>query len=432
MRKARRERRQREMAEQRAEADAVAAFEGDGGGAAALRANEAYPAQQVQFQLPPKAHWERQGSHFGTFVKLSLLLTVVLPTVLTILFFAFVASEQFATQSQFAVRGPTTSAPAPDFGSLLTGAPSATDVVASDSFILVDYIHSKEMVEILVAEANFLEVYSRESVDAYYRLDPQSSIEDLVDYWQLMSRVEYDVETGIISMVVRAFRPNDAEAITSKVIEKSEQLVNDLSVRSREDGVRAAEREVEIAEERFSTARQDVAAFRGTEREIDPTATATTQQTVVGVLQGELAEQEARLTRYRLTMPPTAPLVREAQSQIAALRAQIASERDSVAESDTLGRDQPALTERLSQYEELVAEREFAQQAYISALASLEAARVEALKQQRYLAVFVRGTAPESSTYPDAVRWTLILFGALFSIWGISILVAAALRDRFG
>ena len=390
------------------------------------------PAAALQaqaFVLPPRAQLKKGPSRFGHFIRMMFLIFVAAPTVLTILYYGFVASDQYATYSSFAVRGATSSGSSVDVTSMFSMGGTSADIEVADSYILQEYIHSREMVEILIAEANFLEIYSRPSADPYYRLDPEIAIENLVSYWQMMCEVEFDTETGIINLIVRAFRPADAEQITRKVIEKSEALINLLSLRSREDSLKSARREVQLAEERFAEARKSVAAWRGSEREIDPEMVAAQQTTLVGTLEADLANLQSSLTALRSTMSDNSPRVVYVRNQIEALKRQIALERQSVAVAEE-GQSQPVLTERLSRYEELLAEREFAQESYSSSLAALEAARMEALKQQRYLAVFVTGMAPEEATYPEGIRWTLILFGGLFLGWGVVALIAAAVRDR--
>lgn len=382
------------------------------------------------FVLPPRAQIDRASTRFGYFVKMTFFVIVAAPVFITMLFYAFVATDQYATESSFAVRGPTAQSQSIDLGGMLglSGMASA-DAEMADSYILQQYIESREVVEVLIEEANFLEIYSRPSADGYYRLDPDSSIESLVSYWQMMCDVHYDADTGIITMIIRAFTPEDAEKITAKVIEKAEELVNDLSMRARADSVAAAQREVEIAEERYAGARTALAGYRGSEKEIDPMATAEARAVLVGELEGELARRESELSALSATMSDNSPRVQVVRNQIAALERQIATERLSVAVAEQ-GVTERVLTDRLNEYEALLAEREFAEKAYLSAMAMLEQARVEALKQQRYLAVFVRGAAPQDAKYPDGVRWTLITFAILMAAWGILALSAAAIRDQ--
>ncbi|WMS43402.1 hypothetical protein RDV64_03075 [Acuticoccus sp. MNP-M23] len=403
---------------------------------ATARANPGAPPAVLrpeQFSLPPRPQMLKSTTRFGRFVKMLFVVFVLVPTVLTILFYGFVAADQYATESAFSVRGASATTSSIDIGAMFGVGGTGGDSETADSYILQDYIESREMVEHLVAEANFLEIYSRPSADPYYRLDPETTIEGLVSYWQTMSAVEYDTDTGIISMTIRAFRPADAEAITKKVLEKSEDLINFLSLRAREDSLQTARNELKISEKRYSDARKKVASYRGSEREIDPTAVAASRQSLVGSLEAELSSTEAELSALLSTMSKNSPRVVYVQNKIDSLQRQIAKERLSVAVRDagsSDGPDQLVLTERLSNYEEIVAEREFAERAYVSSLASLESARVDAMKQQRYLAVFLSGSAPEDATYPQAIRWTAIVFGSLFLIWGMIALVGAAIRDR--
>lgn len=421
------ERRQRQVAERKGTAP-VPVEEGDLPVEAPPPA--AAPAVRADaFVLPPRAQLTKSASMFGRLVKLSLFGLVILPTVAATLFYAFMASDEYATMSMFAVRGNSSSTSSMDMGGLFAAAGGSVDSEIADSFIVQEFIQSREMVEALVAEANFLEIYSRPSADPYYRLDPSKPVESLVKYWQMMSAVEYDTDTGIINLTVRAFRPNDAQAITRKVIEKSETLVNELSMRSREDSLKSAQREVELAERRYSDGRKAVAAYRGDEKEIDPQATAKSRESVVSGLEAQVATLESQLTALRATMSDNSPRVVYVRNQLDALRRQIASERLRVAVAEQ-GADQPVLIERLSQYEELLAERDFAEKSYLSSMQTLEMSRMEALKQQRYLAVFVRGSAPERATYPDGVRWVAVLFISLFLAWGLMTVVAAAVRDR--
>ena len=370
------------------------------------------------------------ASLFTRVSRWSFILGVLGPTVCVILFYVFVASPQYATHSMFAVRGSADSSGAMDQSSLFAAAGGSAGTEIADSFIVQEYILSRSMVEALISEANFLEIYSRPSADPYYRLDPTIPIEGLVKYWQMMATVDYDLETGILTLIVRAFRPSDAEAITRKVIEKSEKLVNEISLRAREDSVRSAQREVDLAEGRYADARKAVSNFRGNTKDISPERTAEGRQGVVVSLESEVAKMESQLTALLTTMSENSPRVVYIRNQIAALEQQIEAERRRATVTDEGNDQERVLTERLSEYEELVAEREFALNQYSASYETLEAARVEALKQQRYLTVFVRGEAPEEATYPEAVRWTAIVAATCFMMWGFVMLVAAGIRDR--
>jgi capsular polysaccharide transport system permease protein len=99
------------------------------------------------------------------------------------------------------------------------------------------------------------------------------------------------------------------------------------------------------------------------------------------------------------------------------------------AEIRATGSDQE-LVVLLAAYEELQVEKEFAQKAYASALSSLEAARVEASRQQRYLAVYSKPALADFALYPRKIVSPIFTF--IFSIifWGIGSLIVYAVRDH--
>jgi capsular polysaccharide transport system permease protein len=115
--------------------------------------------------------------------------------------------------------------------------------------------------------------------------------------------------------------------------------------------------------------------------------------------------------------------------QAEALEAQIAAERaGSLAGAG--GAPGARLTGQLASFETLETERGFAQQAYASAFSSLEKARIEAGRQQRYLAVYSAPAVPQYPAHPRRWMNSLLLLGGLCAAWGIGALIAYAVRDH--
>jgi capsular polysaccharide transport system permease protein len=356
-------------------------------------------------------------------------IAVVVPTLLTALFYMFLATSQYSTVSQFAVRGPAGAAgPADMLGLFATTASSET----ADTYIIISYIHSRDIIEELDKRINLREIYDRPEADFYYRFDPTKPIEDFVDYMRTMVSTEFDTFSGVVTLTVRAFRPEDAQLVAENVLAASERLVNEISRRARDDTLREARAEVAKSEQRLRLGRAMIATFRGSESEIDPAAAAVAQQSVITQLEGQATSIEAQLNALRQTMSISAPPVVQLESQLAAVRKQAEVERQKVAlERAGSGGAGSALTARLTRYEELLTEREFAERAYVSSLASLEGARLEADRKQRYLAVFVSPRSAEEALYPQGLRWTAVVFGICLIVWGIFSIVIAGVRDHF-
>ena len=97
---------------------------------------------------------------------------------------------------------------------------------------------------------------------------------------------------------------------------------------------------------------------------------------------------------------------------------------------DATGLNRQSLTTRVGTYEEMAVDLEFLQRAYLSALVTLEAARLEADRQQRYVATFIAPTLPETAAYPLKVRTGLIVFVFSLMLWGIATMTVYIVREH--
>ncbi|EWY38918.1 RkpR, polysaccharide export protein [Skermanella stibiiresistens SB22] len=353
-------------------------------------------------------------------------LCVGLPTLLALIYYGALASDQYVAEARFAVRG--SEAAATDMLGVLTGVPGHA-ASAGDAMIVQDYIRSREVVDELSRRFDLRALYARPDADWLARLNPDDPIEDVVLYWRGMVDVAFDNLSGITTLRVAAFRPDDAVAVANAVLETSETLVNGLSERARKDAVAFAESQVADAETRLTAAREALTSFRDRRQAIDPARSAEARLTILSGLEGELAKSEAELSAMKAFMRSTASAVVSLENRIAALKRQITEERGKLA-------GDPGQTDVMSgmvaDYERLMMEREFAEKAYVSALGSLEGARAEAVRKQRYLASFVQPHLPEDAVRPRRLISILtVFFGALIA-WGIGALGVAAVKDHAG
>ena len=90
----------------------------------------------------------------------------------------------------------------------------------------------------------------------------------------------------------------------------------------------------------------------------------------------------------------------------------------------------PTLTSQIGVYEDLVVDLDFLQRAYFTALASREAARIEADRMQRYLAAFVQPSLPEKSLYPKRTSNILIFIAFATMLWSIGVMLVYVVREH--
>jgi capsular polysaccharide transport system permease protein len=372
------------------------------------------------------------GKSKKSFVKISAILAIAAPTALATLYYGLIASPQYVAEARFAVRGPEEAGGSSgDVMGALTGMGGATGT-SSDSFILAQYIESARLVENLQRSVDLRAIFTNENADFLARYRPydfDDTIEHLTAHWNSVSSVYYEPVSSIITFSVRAFTPEDALKIAREAVRESEQLVNRLSERAREDAIMVAKQEQARAELRLKVARKAIQDYRDREGVLDPTKSGDSQLAIVADLEGQLAKQEAELATATAFLSKDAPTVRVMRNKADALRSRISAERAKIGTTST-NKDPRLLSASLAEFENLSTDREFAEKAYQSAVSSLETARIRAERQSRYLATFVEPRLPQDSLYPARIQSILLVLVCSALAWAIGVLIFYGIRDH--
>jgi capsular polysaccharide transport system permease protein len=357
--------------------------------------------------------------------RLSFAVIVALPVALAACYYFFVAADQYVTEFRFALRAaqPMRS----EFGGLLPADVTAAPV-ASDSYIVVEYIHSRAMIDDLGRTFDLRRIFSTGEADWPARLHLPVSIEDLVEYWQGQVDAFFDTSNGTIVVRVRAFTRQDAFRLAQGILGLSEELVNRLSARARQNALHDSNAEVAQAEARLAAALARLRAFRDQKGLIDPNKTADASEALADRLREALVRARSELSTLQQYMRDDAPPVELLQARIKSLEEQRRAVESGVTET-AKSQAQP-LSQVMGRYEELESERHFAENAYQHALEALDRSRLNADRQQVYIADFVPPRLPEEALYPRRARAIAIVFLVAFAVWGIGCLTARSVRDH--
>lgn len=372
---------------------------------------------------------------FSRTTRWSFVALVLLPFLAACFYLATVAADRYAVEVKFAVRSPN-GGPTADLIGIVTG--GAAGSTQSDSYMVVEYLQSRQFLDELSSRLDIASIYAIDSADPLMRLAPNASKEDQVDYLAWVIRPSFDATADIITVESQAFSQQDAFRVAGAVLETAEGMVNRLSEQARQDTVRLAEAELARAEDALRAQRAAIAGFRESEQSIDPNRTVATQEGVLATLQGDLAAARAEMRSLREFLGPDAPSIRVLQSRIASIESQIQQERANLGRGRDSAPDDDAspdpssetLNSAVSAYEALTVDLDFHERAYVSALSSLESARVEADRQQRYLATVVLPALPDSSTYPQVWLTLLLVFAVCFLAWGILSMFVHIVREH--
>lgn len=362
-------------------------------------------------------------------IKFSFIVWVVLPTVGALVYFLYYASGQYEVESRFAIRGGQT-LQLDALSSLSNMAGGAS--TSGDSYILKSYIGSIELVRRINERMNLELLYAKDEYDWWARMESTPTQSDLLAYWRRVTDIHYDSITGILNLKVRAFEPKVAVSISEAILEESDKLVNELSDEALNDMLLLAQKELDNSEQQLFAVKAEVTRFRNENLALDPVKTAEGKLGIITKLESELATAEAELSGLRSYARPTAPAYQALKAKINGLKRQIRDEEQRLGSVKPEKNGGTAMTGLLDEYDSLLIKREFAEKMYASTLSSLEAARLEANSQQRYLTVFVKPQLPDEISSPDPLRDTLTVFLGAFLLWGIGSIAVASVKDHAG
>jgi len=285
------------------------------------------------------------------------LITVVIPTTIALFYYVNYASDIYVSESRFVVRSPQKQ------GGSMTDLFSKVGITKSDddSYIVRDYILSRDAMDILMKELNIKEQYSSPTIDMLARFPGlrywETSVESFYRYYQRQVGVLVEPGSSIASLTVRSFDPESAMRINKKLLELSEGFVNRLNERARTDIVKIAQQEVDLAQTRLELKALQLTGMRSGKQTLD-------------------------------------------------------------------GDRQVILAQRL------LLEKEFADKQLAVAMAALEQARAEALRQQLYIERVAQPRVPDSSLEPDRARGILTTLVLGLLLWGIVSLLVSGVREH--
>lgn len=352
------------------------------------------------------------------------LLIVVLPTLILAGYYYLVASDQYESEAHFTVNAGGSSAIAPSgFGELVgLGVASQSQAAATS---VADYMRSHDVVAQLVPRLDLVRMFRRPEADLVSELrDPAPTPELLLKYFRRMAQVRYDRDSGLTTLQVRAFRPDDAYALAQALLALGEKRVNAMNARSYADAVDSARRQLAEAEDAAARSQRSMTAFRQGQRDINPQSSGEAQLRLVSEMKGNLATARAQLD----TM---AGVVSRSSPQYVALARQVASmQREVAAQSGQLAGGGGTIAADLGGYEDLQVRQQFAAKRYEAAAAAFEKAREDARRQQLYLVRVVDANRPVKALFPHRTRIVFTAFVALLLAYGIGWLIAAGVREH--
>lgn len=346
-----------------------------------------------------------------------LLFFVALPSLIAGFYFYSVATPMYATHSQFLIQKADPAGGGPASGLLSgTGFANSTDSIAVQS-----YLTSRDAMARLDATEGFKTHFQNPEIDRLQRLDADASNESAYRVYQKRVQIGFDPTEGIIKMEVVASSPEASQRFSNALVDYAEEQVDQLTQRLREDQMLGARKAYDQAELKWEEAQNSVVALQEQLGVLDGGGEA-------GMIMGQINTYELDLQTRKLDLAelldnprPNKTKVEVQENAIKRREALISQLRGQLTDGTDVTDSLAKVTSELAAAQSRVLVR---QELLAQSLIQLEAARIEANRQTRYLSIGVSPIAPDEATYPKAFENTLlsvIVFGGLFLLISLTL-----------
>ncbi|MBI1404407.1 MAG: hypothetical protein GC147_14515 [Porphyrobacter sp.] len=350
-----------------------------------------------------------------------ILVVVSVPTLVAVLYYGFFAEDVYISESRLVVRHPS------------QGPRSAIDVAlgktgfggaSEGNSTVIAYLQSRAALSEANADGALKAAYSDPDLFWFDRFGLfGNSDEEFYRYFQGKLAVDEGAATQVLTIRVRAFTPQQAQAINGRLVEQSEELVNSLAARSQNDLIAIAKREVEEASIAARQAAVEVARYRNASGIVDPMRESEVGLQMISKLQDELIAAQTRLRQLQ-TYTPEASQIPFLKTQIRDLEAEIGEARGNLTGGGT------SLSSAQARYQELQVESAFAEKQLAAARASLQDARAEARRKQAYLEKIAAPSLPDYPVEPRRIRSILAALVLGLLAWGVLSMLAIGVREH--
>ena len=350
--------------------------------------------------------------------------TVLIPTLVSVVYFGLIASDQYTSESSFVVRSAKNQAALSDIGAILQGAGFSR--AQDDTYTVREYMQSRTALQELERGLPVRDFYEVKG-DIFSRFNGfglSDSREAFYQYFIKKVGVNSDAISGITTLGVTSFDAAESAKINHALLRRGEDLINKLNTRARQDTIHYAEEAVKVAEERVQEAAANMVAYRTEHGVFDLKAQSEVQMGLVSKLQDELIVIQTQLDQVRAVTPDN--------PQIPGLRAREQSLRKEIAQQMRMisGGGSNSLTNQAADYQRLYLENELAEKQMAVAVTSLENAKAEADRQQLYLEVVSQPSEPDMPQLPTRMYNIIATLIIGLIVYGILSLLTASIREH--
>lgn len=347
-------------------------------------------------------------------------------SVLAVFYWGLVASDRYVSEAHVIIAY-TNMPSASRAGSPIGGTDSGGAAqMAAFQLWLRDYLLSVDMMNALDSKFKLRAHYANWHRDPLSRMwFEDTSVEKFHDYYLSRISVELDYNSGDLVIKVQAYDPVMAHAIAATMVAEGERYMNVMSQQLAREQVSFLEKQVDKIRESDVLARQQMLVFQNRKGLISPITTATSIDTVVNTLDSQRAALQASRNALLAYLMPNNPRILDLDQQIAGIEKQINAEK-----ARLVSPSGKVLNSTADEFQRLQMNVALIDTTYQSALAALEAGRIQAAFSMWKVFVLQAPTMPQYPLEPRRIYNTFLFILVTLILAGIVHLLAAIIRDH--
>ena len=323
--------------------------------------------------------------------QLSVSQLLLIPITLSGIYFYAIARDRYVTRSDFVIRKAEESDTNVAGAGLASLLGRGNQLSLEDARFLKTYLQSPQVLADLDRTYDLDQAYAQKGLDRFAGMKPGLSKEKRLNYFKKQVAVNLDEISGAIVLRTIGLDPKASLNLNRFMLAKSEYFVNRLNQDISQKQLSFAESELGRARGNLNQAKNRLLSYQDSNTVIDPKGEAELAGQTISKLQEKLVELRVELaTLKRQFKDPAEPEVAVVADQVRELEQQIQKERRSLVSSK--GRN---LNRKAADVLRLESEVNFATDSYKLALTSVEKARIESKRQQKFMALLSAPQLPE-------------------------------------
>jgi capsular polysaccharide transport system permease protein len=376
-----------------------------------------FPAETATAVKKPVAlSWLKKRLWFVVFV--------IFPTLLATIYYAFIASDMYVSESRFVIKVPDSRH---QQMSTLANLIQTTGLSGGQEQTneILEYVRSRDALKELERRLHIRNHYENrgDALSKYPFPMSGDSFEKFYKYYRKIVEASLDPQTGTAVIKVKSFTPDEAYKINQTLLDLSEGLVNRLNQRAESRAISEAQSQVDIASARAKRVSLLLTQYRNHSELIDPAKQAVG---VLDISNGMVAQRAALVAQLEVMQreAPQNPSIPALRNKISAMSGQIAVQDNRVVGGNG------AIASKLGNYENLQVEQKFATDSLDAANAGLVQARAEAQRQKFYLEHIVDPNTPDTALLPTRLTDIITIAAAALCLYFIGWMLIVGILEH--